>query len=146
MKWIDIPPVWLILALVVAYALGRLLPLDLGALPRAGGTALVTLGLGLIALAAREFLKHRTTIIPRQAPAGLITSGIFRVTRNPIYLGDALILAGLCLRWDAALALPLVPLFVWFITRRFIEQEEQTLGAAFPQSFPAYLSTSKRWL
>ena len=146
MRLLDLPPVYLFACLVVAYWVGELAPVDLGAGARIAGTVVLWSGLGLMALAAIEFLRVRTTPVPRQSPQALITSGIFRITRNPIYLGDALVLAGLCLRWDASLALVLVPLFVAFITRRFIHQEEQTLGAAFPESYPAYLTVARRWI
>lgn len=146
MRFIDLPPVYLFACLFVAYWMGQLVPVDLGRAGHVIGTALLWAGLGLMALAALEFLRARTTPVPRHAPRALITSGIFRLTRNPIYLGDALVLAGLCLRWEAPLALPLVPLFVIFITRRFIVQEEQTLRSAFPESYPAYLTLTRRWI
>jgi protein-S-isoprenylcysteine O-methyltransferase Ste14 len=125
---------------------GALVPVDLGQAGHVIGTGLFWAGLGLMALAAVEFLRVRTTPVPRASPQALITSGIFRITRNPIYLGDALVLAGLCLRWEASLALILVPLFVLFIDRRFIQQEEQTLSTAFPESYPAYLTVTRRWI
>lgn len=146
MRFLDLPPVYLFAALCLAYAVGEVAPLNLGPLGRGVGAGVFWAGLAVLALAVVEFARARTTIIPRQEPSGLITTGIYRLTRNPIYLADALILAGLALRWDAGLALPLVPLFVWFITRRFIAQEERTLRAAFPDTFPAYLSRTRRWL
>lgn len=146
MRWIDIPPSWLIAALCVAWGVGQVAPLDLGPVARGLGTGLVWLALGVIVAAGWEFARARTSIIPRRAPKALITSGIFRLTRNPIYVADALILAGLSLRWDAGAALVLVPVFIWWITRRFIEQEERTLAEAFPLDTKAYYNQTRRWL
>ena len=63
--------------------------------------------------------RQKTTVIPHLEASHLVQSGIFSRTRNPIYLGDALVLTGLVLRFDAVLSLVLVPAFVWIIERRF---------------------------
>lgn len=143
MKWLDMPPFWLLGALVLAY-LGR----DIGPLPRLPmlGGLLILLGLGLIAAAAVEFRRHRTTIVPRQTPSALIRTGIFAKTRNPIYLGDALILAGAALYWTSLLGLLLVPVFIWVITKRFIEPEEAGLRDMFVAEFDDYAQETNRWL
>jgi protein-S-isoprenylcysteine O-methyltransferase Ste14 len=75
-----------------------------------------------------------------------VQSGIFSRTRNPIYLGDALILLGLILRWDAVLSLPLVPIFVWIIEKRFIEPEENCMRRTFRMEFARYCEKTRRWV
>jgi protein-S-isoprenylcysteine O-methyltransferase Ste14 len=90
--------------------------------------------------------RHRTTVIPHLEAAQLVTTGVFKWTRNPIYLGDAMVLAGLILRWDAVLALPLVPLFVWIIEKRFILPEERRLRRKFTAQFGRYYTTTRRWI
>jgi len=90
--------------------------------------------------------KWRTTVIPHQEAAHLVTSGIFKRSRNPIYLGDALILTGIILRLDAVLALPLVPLFVWLIERRFILAEEDRLRRKFRTAWGRYEQATRRWI
>ncbi len=97
-------------------------------------------------LAVTEMRKRRTTIIPHRDADALVTSGIFKRSRNPIYMGDALILLGLILRWDVPLALPLVPLFVWIIERRFIIPEEGRLRTKFRQDFHRYSEKTRRWV
>lgn len=149
MKWIDIPPVWLFVAAVVTWWFAQLQPGFLrvgGAVVIALGTALICLGVILILLAAYEMRKHRTTIIPHQQAAHLVDTGVFGRSRNPIYLGDALILAGLALRWEAPLAVLLVPVFAWLITKRFILDEEARLAAGFGDAFAQYRETTPRWL
>jgi protein-S-isoprenylcysteine O-methyltransferase Ste14 len=75
-----------------------------------------------------------------------VQSGIFSRTRNPIYIGDALILLGLILYWDAVLALPLVPIFVWIIEKRFVIPEENRLRRKFRADFARYCQKTRRWV
>lgn len=148
-RFIDIPPVWLALAVACAWAIGRAEPAGLGFGHVAGGLAggiLVGGGLILSALAIWEMRRMRTTVIPHREADRLVTTGIFRRSRNPIYLGDALILAGLILRFDAVLALPLVPLFLWWIERRFVVPEENRLRRRFRTDFARYERATRRWI
>ncbi len=148
-KMIDIPPVWLVLAICMAWVQGQWLPLGLsldGTVTQFLSGILIGAGILLIALAALEFLRHRTTIIPHQQPSRLISSGIFSRSRNPIYLGDALILLGFVLRYDAVLSLILVPFFVWWIERRFILGEEARMRTLFGVEFARYEQNVRRWL
>ncbi len=78
--------------------------------------------------------------------SALITSGIFARTRNPIYLGDALILTGLILIWDAVPSSILIPAFVLLIQTRFILAEESRLRDAFGDEFLRYTASTRRWL
>ena len=110
------------------------------------GTGLVTAGCVLIGVAALQFWQHKTTIIPHLEAASLITNGVFARSRNPIYLADAIILAGLALRWDFAPGLLLVPVFMWLIQTRFIRAEETRLQAAFGEAFTQYAEKTRRWL
>ena len=103
-------------------------------------------GLVFIFWAAGTMMAARTTVVPHMRAAELVTTGPFRFSRNPIYLGDALILAGLILRWDAVLALPLVPIFVWLIERRFIIAEENRLRRKFRHEFARYEQKVRRWV
>lgn len=149
LKWIDMPPVWLGAFCALAWAQKTYLPMGLGFGPVWAdlmGGLLVGGGLVLMALAVYEFRRHRTTIIPHRDPAELITSGIFKRTRNPIYLGDSMILAGLILYWDAVLALPLIPIFVWVLEKRFIRPEELRLKDKFIAEFHRYTQQTDRWL
>ncbi|MBE0454485.1 MAG: isoprenylcysteine carboxylmethyltransferase family protein [Roseovarius sp.] len=143
------PPVWLAGFLMLAWGQVTYFPMGLrlggGWVDFAGGV-LVGAGVLLIALAALEFRRHRTTIVPHKTPVRLITSGVFKRTRNPIYLGDALILAGLILRWEAVLALPLIPVFVWVIEKRFIEPEEDRMRRSFRADFARYCEKTRRWV
>ena len=109
------------------------------------GTALILCGAILFIAALLQFRRHRTTVMPRETPVAMIDSGIYRLSRNPIYLADAMFLTGAALLWDAA-SLLLVPLFVWIITRRFIIGEESGLRAVFGAAFDRYAAQTRRWL
>lgn len=141
---IDTPPVWLAACIALAWAQARWLPLAPAPAPWLGA-AVVAAGLALFLWAGVQFRRHRTSIVPRERPAALLTAGPYAFSRNPIYLADALILAGLILRWDAG-ALWLVPGFGLLITRRFILGEEALCRAAFGTSWQAYATRTRRWL
>jgi len=96
--------------------------------------------------AALHFVLERTSLIPRERPDKLVTTGLYRVSRNPIYLADTAILLGLILIWDALPSLVLVPLFMKVIEWRFIRREEALIRAHFGAAFDAYCARVRRWL
>ncbi|WP_171122572.1 MULTISPECIES: isoprenylcysteine carboxylmethyltransferase family protein [unclassified Ruegeria] len=149
MRKIDIPPVWLLGCSVLAWLQARYLSMGLsldGGFTDLLSGILIGGGLILILLAITEFRKHRTTVIPHETPSSLIQSGIFKRSRNPIYLGDVLILTGLVLRFDAVLSLALVPVFVWLLERRFILPEEDRMRKTFRADFARYERSTRRWI
>ncbi|MFK7868970.1 MAG: isoprenylcysteine carboxylmethyltransferase family protein [Roseobacter sp.] len=149
MKWIDMPPVWLAGSLVIAWLQVRYFDLGLSLehpLTMLFGGLLVGGGLVLIGLAVIEFRKANTSIVPHETPSTMIQSGIFKRSRNPIYLADVLILAGLCLRWDAVLSLVMVPLLVYVLEKRFIIPEENRMRRVFRADFARYAQKTRRWL
>ena len=149
LKWIDLPPVWLAAMIALAWAQARFAPTGLsfgGAWADFAGGLLVGGGLILMVLAVHEMRKARTTIIPHLEAAKLVQSGIFSRTRNPVYLGDVLVLAGLILRFDAVLALPLVPVFLWILEKRFVIPEENRLRRKFRADFARYCQITRRWI
>ena len=75
-------------------------------------------GVILVGLAFVEFRKAATSVIPHQMPSQLITSGIYRRSRNPIYLADLCFLAGFALFWSSWLGLALVPVLALILTKR----------------------------
>lgn len=146
LKWVDMPPVWLAGAIVVVWGLDRAVPLGVFGVLGAFGPLLVVAGLGLVLGTVAQMAARRTTVIPKSAPTVLVTGGLFRLCRNPIYLGDAMVLAGLILWWDVPLALPVLAGFVWVITQRFILGEEAVLRAAFGTAFEDWAARTGRWL
>lgn len=146
---LDIPPVWLVIALLLAWCQGRFLPLGLSVdhpVTQTMGALIVGAGILLILAAAYALWRARTTIIPHQTPTQLVTTGVYARSRNPIYLADALILAGLCLRFDALPSLVLVPIFVWWIEHHFIVPEEDRMRSTFKAEFARYEQKVRRWV
>ncbi|MFY0660209.1 MAG: isoprenylcysteine carboxylmethyltransferase family protein [Shimia sp.] len=149
LRLIDIPPVWLLAALAMAWLQANHWPTGLSFGPVWAdllGGLLVGGGVVLTALAVVEMRRHETTIHPHHDSARLVQSGIFKRSRNPIYLADVMILAGLILYWDAVLALPLVPVFLWILEKRFVIPEENRLRRTFRMDFAHYCEKVRRWV
>lgn len=105
-------------------------------------------GLGVCLLAAGQFRGARTTVDPRvpQTSSTLVTSGLYRYSRNPMYLGFALCLLALGLWLSHALALALVPAFVAYLGRFQVTPEERLLSARFGTAFDEYCRRVRRWI
>lgn len=94
------------------------------------------------------FIKKRANLHPihLEQTTVLVTQGIYRLSRNPMYLS----LAGVLFSWGIVLsnlfALCCPIFFIWYITRFQIQPEETILAARFPESFPNYKQTVRRWL
>ena len=146
-KFVDLPPVWLMAFIGAVWLVGRVVPLPVfGGLGDGLALVLAGAGAGLFAAAIWEMGRARTTVIPHRIPAALVTTGVFRLSRNPIYLGDVAFLLAAILWLDVPLALPLVAVFVRIITTRFIAGEEARLRAGFGAAYDAWASRVRRWL
>ena len=143
MKWLDLPPFWLLACLALAWGVPWRAEVGLAGIV---GWGLLGLAVVLVVLAVIPFVRTGTTIVPRRQPTALIRSGIYRVTRNPIYLADVLILLGASLIWGSVLGLVLVPVFAVLLERRFIRGEEAALHTAFGAAFEKYTCETRRWL
>lgn len=144
------PLVLLVLAMALAWIAARAWPPGTWAMP---GRTAVSLLLGAagaaVALAGvLEFRRARTTVDPRHPErAGvLVHSGIYRVSRNPMYLGFALILAGWVARLGHVGALAVLVGYVLYIDVAQIEAEEAALRKRFGRAFEAYASRVGRWI
>jgi len=148
MKNLDFPPVWLAVFVVLVWGLTVVVPALIFSWPGQGEIALVLLSIGLIltAMAVFELFRARTTIIPRRDPNALVTTGIFRFSRNPIYLGDAFMLAASALWFEIWPALLLVPLFAGLIQHRFINGEEAVLKETFGEKFEQWQQQTRHWI
>lgn len=104
---------------------------------------------GLIALAGvLRFRASQTTVNPLTPAAStmLVCSGVYRYSRNPMYLGFLLCLIGWALHLSNSLSTLLLPLFVAYMNRFQIEPEERALYAKFGPSFTEYTRTVRRWI
>lgn len=147
MKWIDIPPIWLGVAVLALWI--EVSQTGGAAFPgwmKMAGWGLIAAGLCISVLALSAFTSARTSPIPHTRPSAIITTGLYRWSRNPIYLADATMLLGAALVLGALSGVVLLPAFVMLIERRFIRAEEARLAAAFPDEWEAYRSRVRRWL
>jgi protein-S-isoprenylcysteine O-methyltransferase Ste14 len=109
---------------------------------------LVVIALGLMIATVIEFWKQRTTVNPMKpnATSALVTTGVLRFSRNPIYLGDVLLLAAWALWLHSITALIALPPFVAYITKFQIQPEEAALRSKFAEQFTNYCGSVRRWL
>ena len=142
------PPLIYLGGILVGYGLDQVIarPLPLPGWMEPPAIAMSLMAMVLIGSTLLLFHRHHTTVLPHKAASALVTSGPFRISRNPIYLGDALILAGLILWWQAWAMVWLLPAFVVVIDRRFVRPEEARLRATFGAAFDAYAARVRRWL
>ena len=109
---------------------------------------LLAAGLLLMLVAVASFIAAKTTVNPLRPSraSSLVTTGIFRLSRNPIYLGDLLVLAALAVWLGNVVNLLLLLPFVWTINRFQIIPEERALADRFGASYVAYCARVRRWL
>ena len=94
------------------------------------------------------FRRAKTTVNPitPEATTTMVTSGLYRFSRNPMYLGLLVVLIGWALFLSHPLAFAVLPLFVLYMNRFQIIPEEQILSAKFAHQFTAYKETVRRWV
>jgi len=106
----------------------------------------VFLGITMAAVSAGMFKKMGTGIEPFDEATVLVTAGFYRYTRNPMYMGMFLMLAGVAFLFGSIGVLLPVFLFVLIIRNNFVLGEERFLEASFGQQYLDYKSTVRRWL
>lgn len=142
------PPIVALMFIMIAYFLGRFVPLPFVApmILRNIGLLLTFLGFLLGIGAFIEFRKARTTLDPHGSAKQIVTSGIYRFTRNPIYLGFLLMVIGLPLNSGLYGGILMAPLYMMTMTRLVIEHEEVYLERKFKDQYTGYKSRVRRWL
>jgi len=95
-----------------------------------------------------SFRRAKTTVNPTKpdSTSSLVVSGIYSYTRNPMYVGFALVLLGWAVFLSNLVALALVLVFVVYINRFQIQPEERVLSSLFPHDYPAYRARVRRWV
>ena len=107
------------------------------------------IGFVIIFSATKEFKKSETTVNPMkpETSTSLVTSGIFKYTRNPMYLGLTSILLASCFYFSSLLGfIVYVPLFILYITVFQIIPEEETMKGLFNDEYLDYCSKVRRWI
>jgi protein-S-isoprenylcysteine O-methyltransferase Ste14 len=148
---LKVPPVVLALVCVAAmWCLSRWLPaLDVPIpLRRTIATAWLMLGAAVGAGGVAAFRRSRTTVDPTRPDraSALVATGVYRVTRNPMYVAMAFGMVGVAVWLANAGAMLVIALFLAWITRLQIVPEERALRAKFGADYDGYASRVRRWL
>lgn len=143
-----LPPTYFLGAIILAVLLHFLLPLHqfLGFPWRLLGLVPVLLGIVLNVLAERAFKRRNTPVKPFEKSRVLITDGVFGLTRNPMYLGMALILLGIAILLGSATPFSAVLALAAIFECFFIRPEEQMLEERFGDRFRQYRGRVRKWI
>lgn len=148
-RTLVLPPAPYAAALLGGWWLDRhvhALPFGWGALSQPLGWLLVGVGLALFGWTLATFWRHRTTVNPYKAASNLCTGGPFRFSRNPIYVGDWFILAGVSLLLNTVWPLAFAPAIWGLLRYGVIRHEEAHLEARFGDAYRDYKQRVRRWL
>jgi len=110
------------------------------------GSAILVCGVIGLAAAIRTIWRAQTPIDPYKTTTALVTDGLFRFSRNPIYVSDTLIYVGLSLALNAWWALALTLALVWMMQVGVIAREEEYLERKFGDDYFRYKRQVRRWL
>lgn len=142
------PPRMAMLLLLVAATLHWLTPLKASYIfsSTVVGALLAVAGFGIMMRAWWQFRNGNVAICPTAATSRLITSGIYRFTRNPMYLGVVMMLVAVALYAGTTPFYVAALLFACIIDRSFCSYEEQKLAKAFGDEYLRYKQRVRRWL
>jgi len=145
---VRMPPwTWFLMSLLAGIGLQRIVPLSFP--PPAYsliGWAVVGLGMALLAWSERQFALQKTSHDHRAVAAALITTGPFQFSRNPVYLGLLILLLGLAIALNTAWLLFFAPLTMLVMQFHVVPMEEACLEKLFPDDYPRYCQSVRRWL
>jgi protein-S-isoprenylcysteine O-methyltransferase Ste14 len=144
----TLPPTYFLASLALMAALAFTLPVAplLSGWQRAIGLVPIAAGVWLNLAADRAFKELGTTVRPFERSSALATGGVFRLSRNPMYLGMILMLIGVALLLGALSPLLVAAGFAAIIDTRFVPAEEQMLAETFGDAWTAYRDRTRRWI
>ena len=144
------PPVVMLLTGILMRLASSVMPALAFPIPArvALAVALAVAGFVVASVAFFSFRRVRTTVDPRKPDeaTNLVAAGLYKVTRNPMYLGLLLILTGWAIFLANAVAFVFLPVFVLYLNRFQIEPEERALALKFGAQYAAYRAKVRRWL
>lgn len=145
---VKVPPPFIFLGgLAVGVGLEALLGSSVPVVPQwvGGGIALLA-GIALQATFIAAFNRRGTAVEPWKPTTAIVTTGPYRFTRNPAYLGMALISVGIALLVDSLWALAPLPIVLLLIDRTVIAREERYLERKFGDEYVGYRRGVRRWV
>ena len=112
------------------------------------GIIFLILGLIIIFLAVLKFIKTKTTVDPTRPykTSNLVISGIYKITRNPMYLGMLFLIIAYAIYNNNVIGCIIIPIFIFYINKFQIEPEEIEMRKKFGESFENYCKKVNRWL
>ena len=145
------PPIVAMIAVIIMLMLDYWLPSDklgVGQYRLGIVLGLVIIGLMLAITGVKKFIQAETTIHPdlKHGTNKLVTNGIYRISRNPMYLGICLNLLAISVWLNNWLAIGVCLGFVWYITQFQIKPEERFLQQRFGKQYEDYCHKVRRWL
>jgi protein-S-isoprenylcysteine O-methyltransferase Ste14 len=143
-----LPPTGMLVALLLMLALHFGFPVwqNLPIVIRLVGFLPLGLGVYLSYAAERAFHQAGTTVQPFDKSSVLVTDGLFRLSRNPMYLGMVLVLLGVALLLGSLAPFGIIPIFSGWINMQFIRPEESMLASQFGQDWLEYKKRVRRWI
>jgi protein-S-isoprenylcysteine O-methyltransferase Ste14 len=142
------PPVVYALALAVGWGIQRALPLP--TLPlnsaRLVGLPIAIIGLVCIGLSVATMVSGHGTLSTDGASQALVAKGMYRLSRNPMYLALSILYAGVAIALDQPWALLMLPVLLIYVQKMVIAREEAFLAQAFGQDYAKYKAHVRRWL
>ena len=143
-----IPPVYGLLSIIAMIGLNKFAPIGswLHSPWRYFGIVLIILGFVFVFGNAMLFRRMGTNPRPGVKATALVTTGAFRRTRNPMYVGMVVILIGVATLLGSFSPLFLIPMFIWIIQTQFIRREEKWMEDWFGESYLEYKRKTPRWL
>lgn len=142
------PPTYMLIAMLAMVILNFLFPVALivpspwsllGIIP-------IALGVYIAFVAEKSFRDIKTTVTPFVESSALVTGGMYRFSRNPMYLGFVLVLLGIAILMRSLTPFVIIPVFMVLIQTLFIRIEERMLAAKFGTQYISYAKKTKRWL
>lgn len=143
-----LPPAYLFIGILITGVLFFVLPVkNIVPFPwNLIGTLPLLFGIIINLRADKLFKDNNTTVKPLQPSAVLITSGVFRITRNPMYLGFVCILLGIAVITGCLSVFSVPIVFAFMVDRLFICPEEQMLEKQFGNDWHDYKKKTRRWI
>lgn len=150
---LKVPPIPLMLLLgLIAWLIARFVPaltFDLGT-PLRWFLAVMTMlpGISIAIAGGLAFRRNKTTVNPLapEKASAIVTEGVYRYSRNPMYVGLTLILTGWILALGNPVGIVLLPIMVWWLNRFQIEPEERALADRFGDTYDEYCRSVPRWV
>lgn len=145
------PPIILVCSIIAGFVLGAFLPLPWTAgaardVLQGAGFVLIAIAILLYTLTIRELWSHKTTVNPTAKSTHLVTTGPFAFSRNPIYLGNVLLMVGIGLAFSNAWLILIAFIAAWLEQRFAILREERHLEARFGRAWRDYSKRVRRWI